>query len=163
MKPVPTTPAMLAFKALNRDIDTRWVEWAGDMLEAGYDSINLKILAGETEPFNQFELHTLTEKILSGLNLDWSNTEQTVKNYVSFLIQRTLSGEHETFITLTELKDLCIELDYPKYLYDFYLLCYAREDLDYSENQYYWEGATRENIGSLVKDCMERWESNYSG
>lgn len=163
MIPVSATTALLAFKALNRDIDYRWVEWACDMLAAGYDSINLKILAGESEPFNQFEMHTLTDRILTELGLDWHNAEQTVKNYVRYLISSTLEGKSDIFITLAELKDLYVEFDCPRYLYDFYLLFFAHDDLEYSENQYYWEGATRENIAGLVKECMEQWESDYSG
>ncbi|MFZ4464691.1 MAG: hypothetical protein ACOYN5_12650 [Bacteroidales bacterium] len=53
---VKTTAEILAFKALNRNIDKTWVDWAVDMLIAGYDTENLTILAGESEPFNQFQM-----------------------------------------------------------------------------------------------------------
>lgn len=33
MKPVKTTAEILAFKALNRDIDKAWVDWAVDTIE----------------------------------------------------------------------------------------------------------------------------------
>ena len=59
MKPVKSTTEILALKALNRDIDKFWVNWAVDMLLAGFDTENLIILAGESEPFNQFQLELL--------------------------------------------------------------------------------------------------------
>jgi len=54
MKSVKSTTEILAFKALNRDINKTWVDWAVEMLMAGFDTENLTILAGEFEPFNQF-------------------------------------------------------------------------------------------------------------
>lgn len=83
MKPVKTTAEILAFKALNRDIDKAWVDWAVDMLIAGYDSEHLTILAGESEPFNQFQIQELADKVLAELQLDYSNKDQTIKNYAN--------------------------------------------------------------------------------
>lgn len=38
MRPVKMTAEILAFKALNRDIDKTWVDWAVNMLMAGFDT-----------------------------------------------------------------------------------------------------------------------------
>jgi hypothetical protein len=86
MKPVKSTAEILAFKALNRDVDKTWVDWAVDMLIAGFDTEHLTILAGESEPFNQFQMQELAEKVLVELQLDYSDKDQTIKNYACYLI-----------------------------------------------------------------------------
>jgi hypothetical protein len=74
-------------KALNCDIDSYWIDWAIEMMEAGFESKHPNILAGMTQPFNQFELHDLTDKVLFELNLDYSNKYATIRNYVFYLIK----------------------------------------------------------------------------
>lgn len=160
MKSVKTTAEILAFKALNRDIDKAWVDWAVDMLMAGYDTEHLTILAGESEPFNQFEMQELADKVLAELQLDYSDKDQTIKNYACYLIDKSLDGELDNFKVLNILKDICIELDYEKYLYDFYSLYFAKDDLSYSENQWYWDGATRGNIDKIIMDYFTTWKTN---
>jgi len=78
MKPVKTTAEILAFKALNRDVDKTWVDWAVELLMAGYNTEHLTILAGESEPFNQFQMQELANKVLEELQLDYSDKEQTI-------------------------------------------------------------------------------------
>ncbi|OIN57034.1 hypothetical protein [Arsenicibacter rosenii] len=160
MKPVKSTAEILAFKALNRDIEKTWIDWAVDMLMAGFDTENLAILAGEFEPYNQFQLQDLTSKILDELRLDYSDKNQTIKKYACYLIDKSLEGELDNAKVLDKLKDICIELDYEKYLYDFYLLYFAKDDLSYSENQWYWDGATRENIDEIITDYFKNWKTN---
>ncbi|GHT57907.1 hypothetical protein AGMMS50239_01270 [Bacteroidia bacterium] len=152
MNPIKSTAEILALKVFNRDIDKIWIDWAVNMLVAGFDTENLRILAGESEPINQFYAQDLAEKVLSELNLDYSDQEKIIKEYVLFLIEKSLNGEIDNFKTLEILKDICIELDYLNCLYDFYLLYYAKEDLRYSEFQYYWEknNLDRENIDDFI-------------
>ena len=160
MKLVKSTAEILAFKVLNRDINKTWVDWAVEMLMAGFDTENLAILAGEFEPYNQFQLQDLTTKVLSELQLDLTDKDQAIKNYACFLIDKSLEGELDNFKVLHILKDICIELDYEKYLYDFYSLYFAKDDLSYSENQWYWDGATRENIEKIITDYFTTWKTN---
>lgn len=161
MKPIKSTAEILAFKALNRDVDKTWVEWAVDMLLAGFDSEYLAILAGESEPFNQFQMHELTDKVFVELQLDNSDKDQTIKRYVCYLIDKSLDAEINNLEVLNILKDIYFELDYEEYLYDFNLLYFAKEDLYYSENQWYWDGATRENIDKIITDYFTTWKTNF--
>jgi hypothetical protein len=66
---VPSTKEILAWRALNRSVDESWVDWAVSMLQAGHDTLHLAILAGEAEPFNQFEMTAIVDKALAGLGL----------------------------------------------------------------------------------------------
>lgn len=160
MKPIISTVEILAFKALNRNIDRTWVNWAVEMLLAGFDTENLAILAGESEPFNQFYLQDLTNKILSELQLDYLDKDQAIKNYACYLIDKAQNGEMEPITVLGIIKDICIELDMEKYLYQFYLLYFAKTDLLESVNQWYIDGVDRNNIDIVIADYFSTWRTN---
>src|SRR5690606_29824589 len=161
MKPVKNTAEILAFKVLNRNIDKAWVEWAIDMLMVGYESEHLLILAGESEPFNQFEMQDLADRVLTDLQLEYSDKTRIINNYVLYLVEKSLNEEIDAFNVLNILKDICIELDYRVDLYDFYSLYYAKEDLIDSGNQWYWDGANRENSDDIIRDYLIAWRTKY--
>jgi hypothetical protein len=152
---------ILAWKALNRNVDMRWVDWAVQMLEEGFETPSLIILAGQSAPFNQFEMHALTTKVFNELELDYSNLQLAVENYTRFLIDQTLIGEIESLKTLRILKNICSELDLEKSLYDFYLLCYAKEDIAYSGDQHYWPGARKDTIDKIILDYFNQWKLEH--
>jgi hypothetical protein len=58
---------------------------------------------------------------------------------------------------LRELKNICTDLELDKEYMDFYLLYFAKEDLTESENQWYWNGADRTNIDSIIREKFESW------
>jgi len=157
MRSTTSTYEILALKALNRDIDKTWTDWALEMLRQGHDTESLVILAGESFPNNQFELQQLTDKVLSELNLDYSDKDHAVKNYASYLIDRVLKNELSTLPVLEILKDICIELNHKKDLFQFYTLYYAKDDLMNSEVQWYIDGADRNNIDKIITDYFKKW------
>ena len=157
VEPIKSTAEILAFKVLNRDIDESWITWAIDMLTAGFETEHLIILAGETKPYNQFHLQALTTKVLQELHLDYADMDKTIKNYVCFLIEKIFERECDRLEVLSMLKDLCVELDHKHYLYDFYLLYFAKEDLADSNHQWYWDGADRNNIDTIIDEYLKRW------
>jgi hypothetical protein len=158
MNPVKATIEILAFKVLNRDINEKWIDWALEMMEAGFHTEHLAILAGEREPFNQFRLQDIATKALAELRLDYSDNEAIIKDYVCYLLDLSLNEEVDLLRILEILKDLYNELDWESSLRDFYFLYWAKEDLLYSETQLYWEGATRGNIDSIIKDYFLNWK-----
>jgi len=159
MNPIPSTAEILAFKMLGQNVNKRWIAWAYDMLEAGFESENLVILAGEVEPYNQFELRSLTDKVLTELNLSWANHELVYKNYVCYLVTKALDHEIAAVSVLDILKEIYIKNNYEPPLHDFYLLYFAFEDLKYSKDQGYWDGATRQNIDKIINDYFMEWKA----
>lgn len=144
-------------KAFNEDIDESWVEWALEMMQAGYESDNLYILAGITKPYNQFELQELTDKVIADLNLETSDKSLTIRNYVYYILSTTINEPSKYLSTLREVKDICIDLDMEKEYIDFYLLYFAKDDLNESENQWYWDGADRNNIDDIIKEKFQEY------
>ncbi len=58
-------------------------------------------------------------------------------------------------ITLKEIKDICIALDMEQEYMDFYLLYFAKDDLNESEVQWYWEGVDRTNIDLIIRNTFQ--------
>ncbi len=159
MLPISSTYEILALKVLNRSVDNTWIDWAIKMLQSGHDTEHLLILAGEAPPYNQFELNSLTNKVLDELSLDYSDKDQTIKNYACYLIDEVFEGRRKAFTVLDILKDIYVEVGREGYLYDFYSLYYAKDDLIYSENQWYWDGADRTNIDTIILDYFKKWKA----
>ena len=160
MNIVKSTSEILAFKVLNRNVNNVWINWAVEMLMEGYSSENLLYLAGENEQTNQFELQKIADRTLKELELDYSDHDKVVENYICFLLDEAISERRNYKSVLKNLKDLCIELDYESSLYDFYSLYFAKEDLEYSTHQWYWENANRENIDQIIKDYFHKRKNN---
>jgi hypothetical protein len=158
---VLSTYKILKAKAFNENIDETWIDWALEMMEAGYQSDNLYMLAGETKPFNQFELHELTRKVLQDLGLSYADKDAVLKNYVYYLIANSVDRPETYLQTLRELKDICQDLDMDAAYMDFYLLYYAKDDLTVDEVQWYWDGANRENIDQIIQERFKKWLTEF--
>lgn len=163
MKPVASTAEILAFKALNRNADKRWVDWAVDMLMEGFDTEYLVILAGMSSPFDQFEMQRITDKALQENELYYSDKNKVITQYVCYLLEKGLKGDIPSFTILNILKEIYLELDYEGSLQQFYLLYYAKDDLQYSEVQWYVNGVDRNNIEEAIMIYFTEWLEEYSG
>ncbi|GLB48737.1 hypothetical protein [Neptunitalea lumnitzerae] len=157
MKPVESTYEIILGKHLNQDVDEKWSTWAVDMMMIGYDTEHLVELAGIEKPYNQFELKELTDKVFEELNLDFTNRDKVVVDYVTYLATEVLNDNRDLLKTLREIKDLCIALDYHRKIYDFYSLYYAKEDLNDDTVQWYWNGADRTNIDQICMEYLTNW------
>ncbi|MGE5497232.1 MAG: hypothetical protein ACM3Q2_04145 [Syntrophothermus sp.] len=138
------------------------VDWTVSILLQNYDTPHLNMLAGISPPFYQTELMLIVDRAFNELGLDWSDKDKTLRAYVSELLEKMLSGGLTKKYVLKEIKDLYIEEDHREDLSDFYLLYYAIDDLESSEVQWYWIGATRENIDAIVADVSQNWIQEYS-
>jgi len=157
MKPVESTYEILLWKFLNKSVDEKWSNWALEMMMVGFDTEYLVQLAGIDKPYNYFELSDLTDKVFKELKLDYTNRDKVVNNYVTYLCKEVLNSNRGLLKTLREIKDLCIALDYDNKIYGFYSLYFAKEDLNYSSVQWYWEGADKSNIDTICFDYLKKW------
>ena len=160
-KPVLSTFKILMKKSFNSDIDEIWINWAMEMMEVGFENETLFILAGISKPYNQFELQELTTKVLTELNLDFSNQKTVIKNYVYYLISNSIYKTESYLATLRELKNICIDLNMEDNYMNFYLLYFAKDDLIEQENQHYWNDANRQNIDQIVTENFKNWKTEY--
>ena len=153
-----STAEILALRALGASVDQRFVDWAVAQLEAGRDSPHLPVLAGEIAPFNYFEMSQLLDTVLRELGLELPRDDDSaLRSYARERVLAAVAGSVSVSTVLSELAQLCIEFDYPRPLYDFYLLHWAKSDLQEQEVQWYWPDADRENIDSIISSHFETW------
>ena len=166
MKIIKSDTEILAYKILSQNIDSSWIKWAVDKLYAGFDTEHLRIMAGEFEPFDQSYMQWLTTKVFNELNLNFSDPDHVIKNYVTYLIDNVLIGNFETLSTLRILYNLDDEIydclgPSNFELQDFSRLYFAKSDLLVSEMQWYCEGANRENIDSIITETLICWKNKH--
>jgi hypothetical protein len=160
-----STYKVLMDKSLNHDLGQSLIDWGIEMIEAGFESENLFMLAGKTKPYNQFELQELLDKVLKDFNLDHGNKDIVVRNYIRSIIVNSVNKPDTYFETLQKIKDICIDLGlgtYGQEYNDFYLLYFAKENLIESPVQWYWDGANRENIDEIIEKKFKEFERTTS-
>jgi hypothetical protein len=152
-----STTEILARRSLRRSCGSECVEWAIGMLENNYDSKSLRILAGLAPPLNHFELAELRDRALAEIDPPELQIDDPVVAYLGELAKSALEGRRSLRDVFAEITDLAIELGYPRELQPFYNLHFAAEDLQHRDFQYYWKGATRENIVSIMREEAEKF------
>jgi hypothetical protein len=80
-----------------------------------------------------------------------SGADDPVERRAVELLQEALNdGGLPMHRAICQVANLCIEADYRRDLWDFYLLCNALDDLREIGVQGYWNGATADNIQELA-------------
>jgi len=156
MATVASTAEVLIYKILQRHNDEAWVNWAYEMLVAGFETESLLVLAGMRANLDYFEMWDLTDKVLKELKIDYADQDKIITEYVSYVANRVLSGAEKPLAALRTLKNIYFELDYDLLLLDFHDLYYAWEDLQHGEDQWYLDGVDRSNIDQAITSCFRQ-------
>jgi len=162
MKYLPLTYQILYYRVLENIVSKEWIDWAIEMIQAGFETESLLYLASFEGTENQFELREISDRAFKELGLDFSDKEQVVKNYANYTVDCILTGKMDYLKALRKLKNMCLALNYPKFLMDFYLLYFAKEDLINSPVQWYWTGADKNNIDSIIEDYCKSWRAKFN-
>ena len=160
------TYKVAAFSEIPNFKSDECVDWAIEMLELGFESESLLILCGLSKPTNYFETIEYLKEAFEELNLTFKTGEDGIISYSNYLIKDIASNKNVK-ANLKLIQQLCIDKDYEKVIYDFYLLHWAWGDYDYgNEFQEYWTEATPETIEQIVIDRAKKWieenENNYA-
>jgi hypothetical protein len=150
------TYKILAYKAI-KDFNTdECIDWAIKLLELGYETPSLLILAGLDRPTNYFEAINYLEKTLKELDIKPKENEDAIISYCYFYIKQ-ISNRINVKNNLAIVCKFCSDYDYEKNIYNFYLLNWAWDDFNYSDTTHYWNGATKDNIEDLVIQISKDW------
>ena len=131
LQKVPSTAEILVYKQQKININTQWKDWAFEMLMAGYETENLFILAGEDIHCNPFEFAELTDKIFEELHLNEIDSNSIIILYSLFIVKSVIQSPDKNKVSaaLNKLEQECINNEYNTFLYDFYLLSNAIDEL----------------------------------
>ena len=153
---VPSTFRILKEMAFDTDRSVDWKDWAIEMIEAGFESENLYLLAAIPTPHNPFQLRELTNRVLNDLNISYKDPYLLVRNYIHFLVVSALNKPETYFDVLREINDICVKIGFDKdYVTDLYGLYYMKEDIMHGDLNY--EGLTKDNIDQLITDRFNVW------
>jgi hypothetical protein len=135
------------------------VDWAIEMVSLGHETSSLLILAGLAKPTNYFQTIEYLRKALTELNLQIKVGDDAIISYSSYYIKK-ISQSENIRDNLKQLYEYCQSQDYEKSVFDFYLLYWAWDDIDYeNEKTHYWENANKNNIEKIVIDTAKEWIS----
>ena len=150
------TYKVVAFQDLSEIQTKEIIKWAIEMIELGYESDNLFMLASFEKESNFFEIQEYLKKTLSELKLTPKKENDA---YVSFSYYYLLkiSKNIEVKENLIALYNYCQKWNFEENIFDFYLLYWAWDDFDYFEYSHYWHEATKDNIQNLVIEKAKEW------
>lgn len=155
-----TTDEIRAYRCLDRPADRRWVDWAVRLLGEGQDSPGLRILAGESEPFESrfFEMRQLVDRVFHELGiLPIQERVTAAVTICAIRIRQWQRGRTDARSTLEEVLELHRELHEPAELQGLALLGWAYRDLENGLQQLYVPRVTRENFDAVMAEECERW------
>ena len=152
-----STTEVLAGRALGRTAGQECIDWAIGMLERGFESRSLLMLAGLSPPLNSFETSELRDHALEELQPPELAIDDPVTAFAAEMVREGLANQRSLPDVFAQVTRLAIALGYPSTLMPFYLLHFACEDLRCSEVQWYWKDATRENIGRIMEEEARRF------
>lgn len=152
-----TTAHLLSDLALQETCGQQCVEWAIGMLESGHESHSLLRLAGMLPPYNHFEIAALTDRALNELHVNRKPPVDAALAYAAELLGSALAGEIDIVLANSTVAELSIALDYQRELSDFTMLYWAHKDLQYGDVQWYWDGATCDNIREIMRQRAEEF------
>lgn len=150
------TYKVVAYQAVPNFIWDEAVDWALDMIELGFDTESLLILAGLTKPLNYFETVSYLNAAISELGLQFRSGDEGIISYSSFYVNQ-IAQSIRIRENLGKLSEFVPQVDYPSSIYDFYSLYWAWDDLDDVDMQWYYDGATLDNIEQLAVAKANQW------
>lgn len=142
------------------------VDWAYEMLEYGYETEHLLILAATSKPTNRLESGLYLEKAVEELKLFYLDKREAALGLVFYNVKELSLGK-SIFQNLSDINNVNNASDYGlDELTDFSLLYEAWWEVESPSGSdfyvdFYWEGATLMNIRSIVLSYAKTWLEKY--
>lgn len=136
------------------------IDWAIHMIGKGIETENMLIIASFSKPVDREEIKPFISGVLRDLNLEEKENKYSIATNAYYHVQQIIDG-YEIRKNLTAIFDMHLANRFPQPTMPFYLLYHAWDDLDSQGFNYYYEGATLENIESVLKLECENFISDY--
>lgn len=152
-----STDAIFGLQSVGFLNDSDCVSWAIGMLSSEQQSAALQMLAGLTSPYNSFEVSDLFDRAIRDLKLHPPEKDLGIRCYVTEVTQAYLIGKIPSADIIRELSQICIKLDYPKYLMMWYDLDDALSDIEANEYPVTLPEAYNNDFDAIVKKKAEEF------
>lgn len=137
------------------------VDWAIDLIQNGFETENVFMLASFSKPVVAIEIKPYISAVLDDLNLEEKEGERALFAYIEYHLRKIISDDSikrnlnflfEFYLTNNNLNDE------DKFgLMPFYLLYHGWTELEDTGYNYYFEGADIDNIADVVKEQAKIW------
>ena len=112
-------------------------------------------LSSMQQPYNHFQIADLRDRAIDELGLLIGDISTNLTNYAAEILHAAILGKMPLLDALGAVKELCVANDYQSDLYDFYLLYFAKVDLQVDDYQYYWPDANRDSIDRIAQEQIQ--------
>jgi len=126
------------------------IDWAIHMMQKGINNENMRIIASFSMPVDREEIKPYVSGVLSDLKLEEKLGEYSIINECHYHIQQIID-EYKIRKNLSSLYELHLDNNHSEYTSPFYLLYHGWSDLETAGYNYYYDGATLNNISTIVK------------
>jgi hypothetical protein len=140
---------LLASRVLFLGSGDALIDWAGDALMAGWDSMPLSILAGLDKPSDQFETNQYLSAALRSLGLAMPDTEQSVHLLAIIIAGDIVSGATSPEMGCWEMYSLSYKTGYPDYVGTFVSL---ERELELAELGIY--GSVERAVQGIIEEAQ---------
>jgi len=142
MKPVSDlTYKMIAIPELPLVNTDESVDWAIEMIELGYESPSLFMLASFSKPTNYFEILRYIKDSVNELGFEFKTGRNAILSYATYYIRKIAKG-HNVRVNLGKISGFCADCDMDDFIFDFCLLSWAWGDIDYGNIEFNHIGPT---------------------
>jgi hypothetical protein len=145
-----STETIWGLRVLQKCWAEHYAEWAVGMLEAGYDSKNLRMLAGIEPRSSVFEAEDYFQRTVSELGLTEPLKETAIKAYSIYVAEQIIGRKVPARDGVKMLFRVCMESDYPKYLMIWFNLDDACDDIRCGGEPWSYPGLTKDNLEATV-------------
>lgn len=156
-----STAAFFYARSVNRGLASDYIDWATAMLEQGYDSKNLRMLAG-LESDNTFEAREHFLRAMHELDLSEPDPGTAMRAYACELAQRLASGTLDPVTGVRCLYDMCVIEGYPSDLMIWYQLDDALADVAAGNHPWSYPTLTPENQSRVIREEAIKFTEAFS-
>lgn len=139
------------------------VEWALTLMQHGFDSDNLQILAGLDHADTEEREHYFWRSV-KDLHINIEQKEiDLIDYYVKHLVDQVLEGIVTPKFALIQMCEVARKTDYdPKYM-DFYMLDDDIDRLEYEEQTIFTNGLTKTNVDEYILNEFKLFKKVLQG
>jgi len=134
------------------------VDWAIKMIENGIETENILIIASFSKPVDRNEIKPYVSEVLSELGHEVKHEQHSLISITHYHLVQILDNT-EIRKNLAAVYKLCIQFDFDERINNFYLLYHAWSSLEEIGLNFYYKGATLENIEQILKEEVSNWIS----
>ncbi|MBW4473535.1 MAG: ABC transporter ATP-binding protein [Stenomitos rutilans HA7619-LM2] len=153
-----STNAIFGKRALHQIFADDYIDWATELLVKGYDSPNLRILAGLDRRSSVFDIETYFIHAIKELDIEEPEPKAAIRAYACEIAQQIINGQ---FISLRQaiqpLYQIWLDTDHDPDYVIWLELDDALDSLYAGEFPYSYPSATLENIDAIVHQEAARF------